>query len=287
MAQQDDEDDRDWDRNISGVLAELRPAEGDAPPPTPEPTPTAAPAPDAMAPDAPIPPELTERVEPSWKARRQWPVMALFVVLGGALVAVALWPFEALQGERPGSAASGSGDAAPLAVVEDLRAELREERARTQRLEARVDALMARLDGFEADRNADTTRLAGLALELEALRAPDPEVSAPTAQPEVTPDPPPSPADAEAPTTPVTAASSPGWTVSLVTLSEQASAEAYAREVRSQGWPADVRETGSRGGLWRVSSGVFSTRAGAEAHAAEVAAGLELTSVWVTQRSED
>ena len=200
--------------------------------------------------------------------------MGLFALLGCVLLVVAFWP----QGDAASQAAAGPrAPAAAEARLGELEAALSAERARTLRLEARVDALEGRLDAAETQREQLAERHAELERDLAAQRTIAVE-AARAAAPRREAAGPGSSMQAPAP-------SAPGdWTVSLMTLSSRATAEAYAQDVRAQGWRAEVTETGSRGGLWRVSSGGFATRADAEAHAATVAGALRLDSVWVTRR---
>jgi hypothetical protein len=77
------------------------------------------------------------------------------------------------------------------------------------------------------------------------------------------------------------------WTVALMTLSSRESAAAFSRRVQAIGWPADVREVGARGGLFRISSGNFPSRRDADAHGEMLASALELDSIWVVRRPGD
>lgn len=267
MARLDDHDDpspeQDWDRSVSGALAGLRAPAGEAAPPTLDP------ARDLSR--AGVGPDPFDR---SWKTRGRLPFLGVFSVLAIALVLVAFWP--AAEPDAGSARVTGARAAAPEAGVTELKAELRAERARTLRLEARVDALTGRLDAFEAERAASVARIEALERSRaeSTRRAAAPPIAAAQAQ------------AAGAPAAAPSADATGGWTVSLMTLSARGAAEDYAREVQAQGWPAEIMETGRRGGLWRVSSGTFAARADAEAHAATVAEALALESVWVTRRSE-
>lgn len=72
------------------------------------------------------------------------------------------------------------------------------------------------------------------------------------------------------------------WTVSLMTLSNRATADTFAEEVRAAGLPVEIVAVGA---LWRVCSGAFATEADARAHARSSEARLALDSVWITRRS--
>lgn len=295
---------QDWDRNISASLAGLaRRRRRDVP---------VLEASEDELPELEKTRELprVERSPPPSAGRRRL-LLVVLAAIGVALLTYAAWPWLAgteltttadsggaprsvdLPRRTPTDVGADSGtdsgtdsntpaaaDAPGSAAAGDaLREAVRRSEARVAELEDALTAEQARGETARARVAELEAELASLAERLEAAEAAEAAGSG-TATAASAP-------DRVAPRREATGAApiaDGAWTVSLMTLSSRGAAERYEREVTGKGWPAEVQEVGTGGGLFRVQSGAFDGRAEAEAHARTLREALGLEGLWVTRR---